>query len=492
MKNMRKSIPFLPGFHPRVMRRKPRSAQQKFAEKMILFKQKSFKQIGELFENFIPRTLLKPEREGAMSRQRLFSKENTFWAFFSQVLDADGGCKEVIRKLQSYASIKGVKVPSSSTASYCTARKKLDEQMLSGVFEHTAAQLDKIPESGLLNNRRIIVVDGTGVSMPDTPENQGVWPQWSSQKPGCGFPNARICACFSLESGALLSYAIGNKKSHELLMFRKQWKMFKRGDIFLGDKGFCSYFDIANLEGQGVDSVVTLARRAPVRPPGSLKKLGPDDLLITWERPRYNAKLSYSKEAWDALPPELVLRQLKVRVKYRGFRTQWFHIVTTLLDATRYPAEELAELYFKRWDVELFFRDVKITMGLDVLRCLTPEMIRKEILMYFIAYNCVRRLMYEAAEEADIEVRVVSFKGSVQALRSWEPHLNQAKISRIERSRLISDLYDAVTNTPIRQRPGRSEPRCIKRRKKNYQLMTSPRREIRVIAHRSKYQAENA
>jgi hypothetical protein len=492
MKNMRKSMPFLPGFYPQVMRRKPRSAQQKLAEKMALLKQKSFKQIGELFEKFIPRTLLKQEQDGAMSRRRLFSKENTFWAFFSQVLDADGGCKEVIRKLQSYASIKGIKVPSSSTASYCAARKNLDEQTLSEIFKHTAAQLNKMPEAGLLNNRRVIVVDGTGVSMPDTPENQAVWPQWSSQKPGCGFPNSRICACFSLESGALLSYAIGNKKSHELLLFRKQWEMFKPGDIFLGDKGFCSYFDIANLEKQEVDSVITLARRAPVSPGGSLEKLGPDDLLIAWERPRYNIKLSYSKEEWETLPSELILRQIKVRVKYRGFRTQWFHIVTTLLDATLYPAEELAELYFKRWDVELFFRDIKITMGLDVLRCLTPEMIRKEILMYFIAYNCIRRLMCEAAEEADIEVRVVSFKGSVQALRSWEPHLNQAKISRIERFRLISDLYDAMTNTPIRQRPGRSEPRCIKRRKKNYQLMTSPRHEIKVIPHRSKYQVANA
>jgi len=484
--------PMLPGFHLQIQRRKPRSAQQIFAEKMALLKQKSFKQIGELFENFIPRILLKPEQNGAMSRRRLFSKENTFWAFFSQVLDADGGCKEVIRKLQSYASIKGVKVPSSSTASYCTARKKLDEQMLSEIFEHTATRLNKMPKDGLLNNRRVIVVDGTGVSMPDTPENQRAWPQWSSQKPGCGFPTARVCACFSLDSGALLSYAMGNKKSHELLMFRKQWKTFKRGDIFLGDKGFCSYFDIARLKEQGVDSVVTLARRAPVRLSGSLKELGPEDLLITWERPLYTTKLSYSKEAWEALPQELVLRQLKVRVRYRGFRTQWFHIVTTLLDATRYPTEELAELYFKRWDVELFFRDIKITMGLDVLRCLTPEMIRKEILMYFIAYNCVRRLMYEAAKKADLEVRVVSFKGSVQALRSWEPHLNQAKISRKERFRLISDLYDAITNTPTKQRPGRSEPRCLKRRKKNYQLMSLPRHEIKVIPHRSKYVAANA
>lgn len=489
---MKNTTPILPGFHMQTLRRKPRSAQQKLAEEMTLLKQKSFKQVGAVFEKFIPQALLKPARAGAMSRQRLFSKENTFWAFFSQVLDADGGCKEVIRKLQSYASIKGVKVPSSSTAAYCAARKKLDEQMLCEILEHTAAMLEEMPETGLMNNRRVIVVDGTGISMPDTSANQEIWPQSSTQKLGCGFPMARICACFSLNSGALLSYALGNKKNHELPLFRQQWNTFKRGDILLGDKGFCSYFDTAKLKELGVDTVVTLARRAPVSASGSLKKLGPDDLLISWQRPVYNTRLSYSIEAWAKLPEELILRQIKVTVKYPGFRTQIFYIVTTLLDAVQYPAEELAELYFKRWDVELFFRDIKTTMGMDILRCKSPEMIRKEILMHFIAYNCIRRLMCEAVKEVDLKTRVVSFKGSVQALRNWEPHLNQAKISRPERFRLISDLYEAMTNSPIIQRPGRSEPRCLKRRKKNYQLMTLPRHQMKEIQHRNKYHAEAA
>ena len=206
---MKNSTPVFPGFHLRTLRRKPRSERQKFAEKMVLLRQKSFKQIGEVFKKFIPKNLLKPEQAGAMSRQRLFSKENTFWAFFSQVLNADGGCKEVIRKFQSYASVRGINVPSSSTASYCTARKKLDESMLEDILEHTARGLEESAGGGLINGRRVIVVDGTGVSMPDTPENQEVWPQSALQKPGCGFPTARICALFSLKSGALLSYALG-------------------------------------------------------------------------------------------------------------------------------------------------------------------------------------------------------------------------------------------------------------------------------------------
>jgi hypothetical protein len=489
---MKNSTPMFPGFHLPTLRRKPRSAQQKLAEKLALLQQKSFKQIGELFDKFIPRALLQPEKEGAMSRRRLFSKENTFWAFFSQVLDADGGCKEVIRKLQSYASIKGVVFPSSSTASYCTARKKLDFQTLIDILDHTAGRKERMLATGQLNNRRVIVVDGTGVSMPDTPENQAVWPQPASQKPGCGFPSARICACFSLASGTLLSYAIGNKKSHELPLFRQQWKTFKPGNIFLGDKGFCSYFDIAALAVQGIDSVVTLARRAPVRAANCLKKLGADDLLIAWQRPVYPAKQSYSKEAWEELPEALILRQIKVTVPCPGFRTQQFYVITTLLDAVQYPAAELADLYFQRWDVELFFRDIKTTMGMDVLRCQTPEMIRKEILMHFIAYNCIRHLMSEAAKEANLAVRTVSFKGSLQALRNWEPHLNHTKISKAERFRLISDLYEAMTDTPIQQRRGRSEPRCRKRRPKNYQLMTSPRHEMKEIPHRNRYHAATA
>src|SRR5271169_2217760 len=272
---MKNTSPIFPGFHMQTLRRKPRSRQQRLADRIAQLKQKSFKQIGEVFEKFIPTSLLKPEQDGAMSRRRVFSKENTFWAFFSQVLDADGGCKEVIRKLQAYASIKGVKVPSSSTASYCVARKNLDEQMLSDILEHTAERLEEMPEAGMMNNRRVIVVDGTGVSMPDTSANQVVWPQSARQKMGCGFPTARICALFSLKSGALLSYALGNKRSHELSLFRRQWNILKRGDIVLGDKGFSSYFDIANLKKLGVDSVATLARRAPVNVSGSLKRLGP-------------------------------------------------------------------------------------------------------------------------------------------------------------------------------------------------------------------------
>ena len=492
MKNTTNPTPMLPGFYLPLRGRKPRSPQQVLADKITSLRRKSFKQIGEIFEQFIPCQSLKPEQVGAMSRRRLFSKENTFWAFFGQVLDADGGCKEVVRKLQSYASLKGIKVPSSSTASYCTARKKLTEQTLSDIFKHTAMRGDQTTNTGFMNNRRVVVVDGTGLSMPDTLENQEVWPQSATQKPGCGFPSARVCACFSLESGALLSYAIGNKKSNELPLFREQWQALKPNDIFLGDKGFCSYYDIAKLKEQDVDSVVTLARRKPASKTKCIKILGPNDLLIKWDRPAYNRRLSYSRETREKLPTELILRQIRVAVEHPGFRTKEFYIVTTLIDSTAYPSEEIARLYLQRWDVELFFRDIKTTMGLDILRCQTPEMVRKEILMFFIAYNCIRRLMFEAAEKVDLEVRLVSFKGSLQAIRNWEPRLNHERMSNVKRGKLLHDLYGTITGLPIRQRPGRREPRCLKRRPKNYQLLTLPRHTMEEMKHRSRYRAATA
>lgn len=491
MKKHTMTMPMLPGFYAPKRGRKSRTPQQVFAARLASIKEKTFKQIGEIFSPFVPMTALRQEQSGAMSRRRIFTKENTFWAFLGQCLDSDGGCKEVVRKLQSYISMRGLKMPSSSTASYCAARKKLDENTLYEIFQHTTQWASSITASGALNGRRVIVVDGTGVSMPDTAANQAVWPQLSSQKAGCGFPTARICAYFSLENGGLLNYAIGNKKCHELPLFRENWSTFEKGDIFLGDKGFCSYFDIAKLKDRRVDSVVTLARRKPVSKKKCLKELGPEDLLLEWTKPKYNKILSYSKEEWEDLPDRLIMRQIRVQVKEPGFRCKEFYIVTTLLDPEKYLRADIIALYRKRWDVELFLRDIKTTMKFDVLRCQSPEMIRKEILMCFTAYNCIRRLMFEAASDSDedIEVRTISFKGSLQAIRSWESRMGASQLDRHEQLAMMSDLYLALADCKILDRPGRSEPRCLKRRPKPFQLMTRPRHEMKEIQHRNRYRA---
>jgi len=260
----------------------------------------------------------------------------------------------------------------------------------------------------------------------------------------------------------------------------------------LGDKGFCSYYDVDQFQQLGVDCVITLGVRKPTSAASALAVLGDDDLLIQWPRPSWNKNSSYSKHQCQQLPEQLTLRQIKVVVNTPGFRTKGFYIVTTLTDVQAYSAADIAELYYRRWEVELCFRDIKTTMGMDILRCRTPEMVRKEILMHWIVYNSIRLLMLDAAKQAKVVPRQISFKASIQALRQWEPLLNRHDLKTSERQRLLTRLRECIAATVLRQRPGRSEPRCIKRRKKNFQFMTAPRHEMKVIPHRSSYRASKA
>lgn len=482
---------FLPGFHLSTLRRKPRSGAQKLADERRRIRRHTISQLGDCFGAFIPIHELGSETKGDFSRRRIFSKENTFWAFFSQILDADGGCQEVVRKVQAFAATRDMPLPCASTSAYCQARSKLSGDGLKRILKRTSDQLQQRGRHDRWKSRRVVVVDGTGVSMPDTLDNQKAWPQPGSQKPGCGFPQARICACFCLQTGALLSHRVSSIKSGELTLLRQQWDEFKPGDIMMGDKGFCSYYDVWKLQAMGVDTVTTLARRTPVEAATATEVLGPDDLLITWPKPAWNRNLSYSHEAWQALPDSLKLRQIKVTISTPGMRSESFYLVTTLTDASRYAASELADLYLQRWDVELFFRDIKTTLGMDVLRCRSPEMVEKEILMHFIAYNAIRLLMVEAAAEVGQAPRRLSFKGSIQALRQWEPQFSQTSDPQ-EQRRLLGALRSSIAGHLVPPRPGRQEPRCVKRRPKPFALLTAPRHLMAEIPHRGRYHANAA
>lgn len=489
---MQNSNLYLPGFHLATLRRRPRSAAQKLADEKARIRQHSISQLGSCFGHLIPTKTLENRPNGAFSRRRLFSKENTFWAFFSQILDADGGCQEVVRKVQALAATRSMPVPSASTSAYCQARRKLETTELESILAHTAEDLQQQGRSRWWKDRRVVVVDGTGVSMADTHANQQNWPQPNSQKPSCGFPQARICACFCLQTGALLSYRMGHNKNAELPLLRQQWDSFNSGDIFLGDKGFCSYYDVWQFKKRGVDSVITLARRTPVTAASAVALLGSNDLLIQWPKPVWNKGLSYSKEEWLALPEHLNLRQIKVTINIPGMRSRSYYLITTLTDSTCYGAAELADLYRQRWDVELFFRDIKTTMGMDVLRCRTPDLVRKEILMHFIAYNAVRRLIVDAAAIVECAPRRISFKASIQALRQWEPQFHRRAADVGEQRRLLSSLRAVIGSRQITARPGRREPRCLKRRPKPFALLTAPRHQMFEISHRGRYRASAA
>ena len=486
---MTNSTPIFAGFHLQTIRRKPRPAKQIPADEIALARRKSFDQLGACFGRYLPGSILHPKKSGNHSRRRLYSQSNTFWAFFSQVLDPDGGCREVVSKIQSYATLRSMKIPSGSTAAYCNARKKLAESDLEQAFHYTSQGMAGSGAVGLVGNRRVVVVDGTELSMPDTPDNQAHWPQYRTQKPGCGFPAMKLTGCFLLKSSAMLSYRTGNKHSSEPELFRQQWNIFRHGDIMLGDKAFCTYYDLAMLGRRGGDCVAAIQRnsRKVVSPPEALASFGKGDLLIEWKKPRWHKNAAYTREQWEVLPRTLRVRQIEMTHAGTGGKPETSHLITTLLDPQVHPAENLIKLYRKRWDVELFFRDIKVTMDMDILRCKTPEMTRKELLMHLIVYNCVRRLMYESASKYSRNPECLSFKIALQSIRQREPHLEQA--NRRERRRILDDLECAIVQAPLPERQRPAQPRCVTRRPKSYQNLTTSRQQMEPTGAKGKYRA---
>ena len=265
---------------------------------------------------------------------------------------------------------------------------------------------------------------------------------------------------------------------HESKLFRKLFAFFLPGDIILTDRGFCSYVHIALLLRAGIDTVMRLHQARP-RDLRKGKRLGPNDRLVTWQKPKQRPR-GCTVADWRRVPDTLTLRLVYVSIGVPGFRTQSLVVVTTLTDSTAYPAEELATLYLRRWAVELFFRDIKITLGMDVLRCQTPAMVRKEIVMHAIAYNLIRALMQQAAALYHVPLERLSFKGSVDTLRQWTDTLNAAYDQPREQARLFNQLLQILAEDIVPHRPGRAEPRVRKRRPKAYPLMTQSRREYHL------------
>jgi hypothetical protein len=416
-------------------------------------------------------------------RERVFTPWVTFWMFLGQVCSAAPTCREALRQGQAWLGSPKVRQKvSSNTAAYCQARARLPQAHLDTALQGTLTHLDK-REKALRLGRPVRVVDGSSCSMPDTPENQARYPQPGRQKPGCGFPVMRFVAVFSLATGALLGVAQGALAVHERTLWRRLWDLLKRGDIALADRGFCSYADYCLLLQRGVDSVMRLHQR---RSKGvkKRKRLGKNDWLVEWIKTAVRPQWM-TPEQWKELPDTLLVRHVKIHVRIKGFRTQVLTIATTLCDADAYPAQVLADLYRQRWRAELFLRDIKITLGMDVLRCKTPALIQKEFTMHLIAYNLVRALMLEAATRYGRNGLDLSLAGALATVRQWAPAL--AARPKNQRRAALDAFFQCIATDTVPKRPNRLEPRARKRRPKNYPLLNKPRHQFREIQHRNKY-----
>ncbi|HWT83776.1 MAG TPA: IS4 family transposase, partial [Candidatus Methylomirabilis sp.] len=364
-------------------------------------RRQSLWQLDLLFGPLLPSWLLAQADEGPNSREQIYSVRRTFFGFLYQVLNPRCPCRQVVRQIQSLFALVSSRKVSDATGAYCTARGRLPLDILARLRCAVAAHASKAEQ--LWKGLRVKVLDGTAVSMPDTRKNQRAYPQSAEQRPGCGFPFMKIVGIFSLSTGVLLDYARGNKHQHELSLLHRLLEVFKAGDLVLADRGFSCYTLLALLGRKGVPALLRLhqARSADLR---RGKRLGKNDRLIVWRKPEDWQRRYIPLKLWRCLAPELSVRILRYTLRRPGFRTRSVTLVTTLLDPERYPAQELALLYARRWQIELWFRDLKTSMGREVLRCESPKMIHKELEMFFIAYNLIRCLMVQASRDYQVEL----------------------------------------------------------------------------------------
>ncbi len=478
---MTKSTPFFKQFGPLLFGRQPRKHLEQLKGISAL------EDLYDVFKNLMPDNVLDLAKKGVNSRVRSLPPEVTFWAFVSQALSPGTACREVVRKIGAWQRWQQLRTATEvSAGAYCQARKRLSFDLLLVVRRHLALRMDRnvLKEEDWINGRAVKIVDGTTFSMPDTPENQKQWPQPSSQKPGCGFPMMKLVGLFSMATGALLEEATGNEHVAETQLFRKIWERLEKGDVVLTDRGFCSFVAMAALKERGVDMVARLNQSRKIDSAKS-KRLGPGDLLVCWSKPASRA-VGWSKEEWDALPKSLSVRLIQIIIEVPGFRTRTVMLATTLVDPKTYPAQELRALYGKRWNVELHFAQIKTIMRLDVLRCQSPDMIRKEVQIHLIAYNLVRALMQRASHSHQVPLKRISFKGSLDTVRHWATVIRASAGKPAKQRILVAKMLEVIANDPLPERLGRSEPRAVKRRPKNFNRITKPRNEMGNMPHRNK------
>jgi hypothetical protein len=410
---------------------------------------------------------------GHVWRDRLLDPVTTLHLFALQVLHGNTACAHVPR----------LGAVDCTGEAYVQARQRLPVTVLQRVLEAVRERLLGGPtlDDGRWRGHRTFLVDGSGVSMPDTPELQRTFGQPGGQKPGCGFPVMHLLAMFHAATGLLLHVVAAPLRTHDMSRIGQLHPDLSAGDVLVGDRAFCSFVHLALLAAKQAFGVFRVHQKQIVdfRPhrrtassrtrkrgqrglPTSrwLQRLGRHDQLVEYVKPRQRPAW-LSPEAYAALPEAITVRELRYTVEVPGRRTRVITLATTLLDPVGYPAADLAALYGQRWQIETNFRHLKQTMRMDVLRCKSVAGVHKELLMYALIYNLVRQVMQEAAQRQQMPVERISFIDAVRWLAEAARGPADLKL------RLVPD------------RPGRIEPRAVKRRPKEYDRLNKPRAELR-------------
>jgi len=422
------------------------------------------------------------EEEALFGQEDMFSTQIVLWAFLAQTLrDGKGvACSAAVADIAAYMLQTGQRPPSGDTGDYCRARAKLKLTALQRLVRESAGQLEhEIDGSWLWKGLHAKLVDGFTFTMPDTPENQEAFPQIGAQRPGVGLPIARACAVLSLATACVCDLAIGpyeGKKTGENALLRGLLDTFEENDVVVFDRHYCSFMMLALLLQRGLHVCARLHQRrhSDFR---RGRRLGPGDHLITWTRPEKPPQWM-SKEQYDQIPETLTLREVKFTVTVPGRRTQTITIITTLTDPKAYSREDLAELYGFRWNAELDIRQIKQTLHLDHVRCKTPQMVRRELWVTLLAYNLIRKVIATSAAVHKKRPRQLGFTLACQSLlASW---MLFSTGSCNDSHAMYCMILAHMAANEVANRPGRIEPRVLKRRRHRYPLMQRSRAQLRA------------
>jgi hypothetical protein len=450
--------PDFPQLRPTLAPMKPRSPKQAIKP----LRQATLCQIEAELKALLPQGCLEKNPSKAHSRNRLLPLDRTFWAWLWQILQCNTACREVMKQLNMLLKLHGLSMAENSSA-FCQSRQLIPLDLLQRIYIHIAQKAwGAAAQGSLLQGRRLKALDGTSVRLADTQDNQEAFPQSSSQKPGTGFPVMKTVALFCISAGAILGHATGNLWNSELSLVAQLLSLLSPQDVLIADRGFCNYALAALLGKKQVDLIArvpTTIRKIDFRK--GQKRLGAKDALFVWKRPKARCPW-LSLDQWLGLPQTLTVRVLRVRVHLPGVRVREITLMTTLLDPALYPAKAIAQAYLLRWRQELCFDDLKTTLEMAHLKSLTPAMARKELSMFLIAHNALRCLMAQAAAQAQLGPERISFKGTLDGLRQCSIAMTQARTKALRKAVWQQFLWGLGAN-PVPLRPGRCEPRAIKR-----------------------------